>query len=298
MVVNTADAQLNVGALALAVGDSATARANAYGINQNVGYQDDALDAAAQVTNDGLISVIATASVTAFGAEGYGEGFASASAYGINQFVEGQASALALVDNAGTISVAANAVANGVGEGYASASARAFGIGQYVVADGDFSDPTDGPTGHATAHLINGGLIDVAAHASAFAEGSVAIASAFATGLVQNAEGSTHAQAIFDNFIVAGTVTTPGVFSVLAQAQATATASSAQAAAYAFGVEQAVNASTGNALASVVNPGEINIAANATATADGIVRAGALRQRDQSVCLRVPGRRRRRRGQG
>ncbi len=179
--VNTATAQLNVGALAVAVGDTASAQASAAGIRQYAGTNDDVLDAAAQVTNDGLIDVGAQATATAFGAGDSTDAFAEASATGILQVAEGHTAALALVDNAGTINVGAGAIARGLENAsgtaaYASANAYALGILQNALADGDFADPVDGPTGHATAHVINGGLIDVSAVASAFAEGNAAYA--------------------------------------------------------------------------------------------------------------------------
>ena len=193
--VNTATAQLNVGALAVAVGDSASAQASAIGIRQYAGTDNDVLDAAAQVTNDGLIDVGAQATATAFGGGTYTDAFAEASATGIMQIAEGHTAALALVDNAGTINVGAGAVARGLenasGAAYASANAYALGIIQNALADGDFADPVDGPTGHATAHVINGGLIDVSGVASAFAEGNTAYAGADAVGIVQDAGGSS-----------------------------------------------------------------------------------------------------------
>ena len=61
-------------------------------------------------------------------------------------------------------------------------------------------------------------------------------------------------------------MTNPGTLDVNAVAHATSTAGGAQAAAYATGVLQDAGASSGNALGSVVNPGQILVAANATAT--------------------------------
>ena len=82
-----------------------------------------------------------------------------------------------------------------------------------------FCRPTS--TGHATAQ-VNNGLINVTAVASAFVEGGTAHAEAGARGILQDAGGSTLAQAIFNNFID-GTVTDPGTLNVSAHALATAT---------------------------------------------------------------------------
>jgi hypothetical protein len=260
-------AQLNVVAAAKATGSTAWAGAYAQGVLQVAGTGSAVLSAAAQVTNEGLISVLAKATAHGLNASDYYDGFAEASATGIDQNVEGQTAGLALVDNSGSIKVGATAFADFTGTGFASAEAYAVGIIQVARADGDFADPTDGPTGHATAHVVNGGLIDVVGFASAVAEGTV-YAGASATGLIQDVDGSTLAQALFDNFKVNGTLTTPGQFHVSAHGFASSTSSAAQAEGHVYGVFQNASASSGDALASIVNPGSITVEAHATASAN------------------------------
>jgi uncharacterized protein with beta-barrel porin domain len=282
---NNAGAELNVNASAFADGDTARASASALGIAQDVGTNDQVLNASALVTNDGVINVHAQASATGVGYYAYTEARASATAVGIYQSVEGNTAGLASVANAATIDVAATARAIGLdttdyGSAYASANAFAEGIVQIVGADGDFADPVDGPTGHATAQIINSGLIEVDALASANAEGQPARASATASGVFQDAGAATNggastlAQAIFQNVAVATPAST-GVLDVSAHAVAVATASDATAAAYVDGIFQDAGAFNGDALASVVNAGDILVAANATATADSYAGAYA-----------------------
>ena len=294
---NATGAQLNVGALAIAEGDTATAGAYALGVRQFVGlFADDVLDAAANVTNAGLIDVGAQATATAWRSGG---AFAVASATGIIQAVEGQTAGLAFVDNGGTIDVHANALANGTSSARADARAWASGIVQDAGADGDFdleTADTVGPTGHATAQVDNVGTIDVDAIATAHAESGTASAFASADGIIQDAGGSafgflvgafntfdasTRAQAIFNN-VAQATPASTGVLDVNAHAIATATSGNAVARAIASGVHQDAGATNGDALASVVNDGTINVAAGATATgtfeADAFADALGIRQ--------------------
>ena len=215
---------LDVAAIAVANAGSqyASASATAVGIRQDVANftaatDDDTNVARAQVTNDGLIHVAATASafndlvaigtITPTGTTfviGNPFAWASAQATGIDQQVTGLdgVSIVAVFNNnvvgtgtaavAGVLSVEANAFASGVS---AEAGAYATGVNQYAF---------DHHAASALASVQNDGDINVAANATAIVDQATTVTSAFASatarGIVQDAGAATaDAQAVVNN---------------------------------------------------------------------------------------------------
>ena len=211
-IANAAGGAINIDAVASANG-STNASANAtvtYGVSQNANAYGVSAAANAALTNDGTISVIASANANASGSYLFGTaavGDASANAYiesGIFQDAfasghrtasivfttagpgtafayEGTAVASAALDNTGSIVIAANAAANGSGDAFANATID-WGISQNAYAFAASAATAD-------ASIVNSGTINIAANANATA-GSFATASAYIeTGLVQEANG-------------------------------------------------------------------------------------------------------------
>ena len=266
------DGSLNVGADAIAAAGTDTATAISLvgaGVTQ-ISYAEDLADVALVNGSSGVLTVGANASA-------YGSTSAAAAATanagavvfaGIGQVAiatDPAGEAVALVDNAGEISISANADALGVTS--ANASALVFaGIGQIAVG--------------STATITNSGSLSVSADAEALAD-DFASAGASASGAGQVVSG-TDAAAVFDN---AG-----GSFEVAASAVALGATDGVgvgnSAVASALGLGQIGNA-TGTAPADLwaINDGSFDVSAlasaagattvDATAYATGIVQTGA-----------------------
>lgn len=213
----------------------------------------DGYDALAGILNGATGDVAISANADAVGAT-----FASANATvdsGIDQNATAlSGAAVALLDNAGSISVVADA----------NASATAGSASAYATVDGLFQFAS-GATG-AAAVVLNSGTFEAGAAANAVATG-FAYASVTASGIHQNAVSGS---AVFLN-------DTAGVFDVHATAVATGTSGSAYAEAY--GLEQTgatlvfdnLNAFDVVALASVAAT-----SGRASATAIGVEGRGAF----------------------
>jgi len=249
---------ITANAAANATASFADAYASNYSAIDQYAYAQDG-DASVSVTNDGAISILASAD-----AAGGTDAFASASIEsGIDQYASAvNGSASANVTNTGSLDFAAqaNAVAGTAGTND-NASAYAYvdtaitqhangstvlvdnsgslTVGANATAMGDESARAAAAAlgidqvangASASASIVNGstGVIDVAV--AAIASGDNAFASALALGAVQDASGTSAASVSFAN---------EGAFSVNAQGDANgATTGSAGAGAFAVGVLQ------------------------------------------------------------
>ena len=270
LVVNPA---FEVNANALADGQTAGASAIAVGVDQDVG-NGSVPNAAASVVNQGGFDIDAVAS--AFASSGNAEADAVGTA--VVQNVTASVDAFAFASNDGArISVNATAIASATFVGDAAATAHANGIVQYVNATA-----TDGV---ATAQVLNDGVFYVGAEADAVATSSDAFAFAAAVGVSQSAFGGATAQALLLNDNAGAT--TSGIIDVSASAVASAGwwTGNATARAQATGAYQGATASSGDALASAVNHGviDVNVVGSAFAeSGNALVQLGALGI-DQSV---------------
>jgi len=299
-VVNAGN--IDIGALAQAYGTAAQARAlGGEALVQDVhasgSYATAAGapgDAVANLTNDGLINIHATASATAYGSGG--GAFAQAGFFvGVDQDVVADGgNATANIANGGTLNVNAVANATAAHGGALALGLLGRGIDQAVTANatatGTFGESynTAAAFGDANASLTNGGTINVgvAANATAYFTGN-AIA-LMATGIHQSANANTttvgtdaSAVDVGGNATAYMTNAADGTINIGAVAVANGGAGGGNASANAGflnGIVQNANAGAGDAAATLLNDGAINIVAAATAHAmdQAVVRPGGF----------------------
>ena len=146
-------------------------------------------DALANFTNDGTLTVLASANAISTGANSAIAG-ASINA-GVSQIANaaGDIAGVSFTNN-GAVAITANALASGVAT--ASANAYVLGVNQSAVG------------GTANATFVNAATLTVAANATATGGATSAVANATASGLVQSVNGTVGGNAVATN---SGTMT-------------------------------------------------------------------------------------------